>query len=254
MSAGPIVAIGGGSMAEGVTLAIDRHIVGLAGGRGPRALVIPTASYDAPDRRAVFHRVYGRRLGCRTDELLLLGRAPSARRMARAIGRADLVYVLGGNTLKMMRRWRRLGVDRLLRRAHRDGTVLSGLSAGMLCWFEWGHSDSIFYYHPECWDYIRVRGLGLISATGCPHYDGERRDRSFRAMIRRRGGVGLALDDGAALEVRDGRARVIASKPGAAGYRVTRGGGGKVVTERIGPDAPPASVRALFPCGQIGVQ
>jgi peptidase E len=234
---GPIVAIGGGSMAAGRTLPIDRRIVALAGGRRPRALVIPTASYDMADRRAVFHRVYGRRLGCRTDELLLLGRAPSPAAIARAIGRADLVYVLGGNTLKMMRRWRRLGVDRLLRRAHRDGTVLSGLSAGCLCWFAWGHSDSMFYYHPQKWDYVRVRGLGLIGATGCPHYDGEHRDRSFRAMIAKVGGLGIALDDGAALEILDGRTRILTSIRGARGYRVRRVRG-KVMQEPIDSGNP----------------
>lgn len=228
---GPIVAIGGGSMGMGQTLPIDRRIVELAGGR--RALFLPTASSDDPAYIDGFRHTYGKRLGCAVDVLCLIRERPDARRIARAIGRADLVYVGGGNTLKMMRRWRHLGVDRLLVAAHRRGSVLSGLSAGCLCWFEGGHSDSMFYYHPKKWDYIRVRGLGLIGGTGCPHYDTEKRDRSFIAMIRRIGGVGLALDNGAALEVADGRRRVLTSLKGAGVYRLTRLAG--TVTSEVLP-------------------
>lgn len=230
---GPIVAIGGGRMGLGETIAIDRRIVGLAGGR--RALFLPTASSDDPTYAAGFRRIYGKRLGCALDVLCLIRERPDPRRIARAIGRADLVYVGGGNTLKMMRRWRHLGVDRLLVAAHRRGSVLSGLSAGCLCWFEGGHSDSMVYYHPKKWDYLRVRGLGLIEGTGCPHYDGEKRDTSFIAMIRRIGGVGLAMDNGAALEVADGRWRVVTSLKGAGAYRLTRRFG-TVTTEALPRD------------------
>jgi dipeptidase E len=55
----------------------------------------------------------------------------------------------GGNTLKMMRRWRKLGVDQFLERAYHKGAVLSGISAGAICWFVYGHSDSQQFYHPD---------------------------------------------------------------------------------------------------------
>jgi len=164
--------------------------------------------------------------------LFLLGERPARKEIAGKIRAARLIYVGGGNTLKMMRRWRYLGVDRLLRQAHRRGTVLAGLSAGCICWFAYGHSDSMAFYHPEDWDYVRVRGMGLIRALGCPHYHGEQRDKSFAAMVKKRGDPGIALDNCCALEIVDGRYRVIASAPTAGAYRVYRLQG-QVLTEEI---------------------
>ena len=151
-------------MAERETLAIDREIVSLTGKDRPNALFIPTASRDSPEYWQSFQEVYGQELGCETDVLHLLGVSPTKKELEQRILSADLVYVGGGNTLKMMRRWRKLGVDKLLREAYRIGVVLSGVSAGCICWFSWGHSDSMAFYHPGCWRYIRVRGIGLIDA------------------------------------------------------------------------------------------
>ncbi len=216
-----VVAIGGGELGEGETLPIDRRIVELTGISKPNALFIPTASSDSVDYAATFARIYGDRLGCRTGALSLLSDPPPFDRIAEIIANADLIYVGGGNTLKMMRRWRRLGVDRLLIEAAGRGTVLCGLSAGALCWFQYGHSDSMSFYHPDDWDYIRVRCLGLLPFTGCPHYNGERRDKHFQAMIARNGGIGIALDDCTALEIIDDRFRIITTRAGGA-YRVER--------------------------------
>ena len=92
-------------------------------------------------------------------ELELERREP---RVARRIRQADLIYVGGGNTLKMMRRWRHLGVDRLLQQARKQGTVLSGVSAGANCWFQYGSSDSMKFYRPRDWKFIRVREGDLV--------------------------------------------------------------------------------------------
>lgn len=219
---GKIVAIGGGDMRELATLPIDREVVRLTGKKRPQALFIPTASSDSREYWEAFRRVYGEELDCRTEVLYLLGERPSQKDVTRKIRQAQLIYVGGGNTLKMMRRWRYLGVDRLLRQAYRRETVLSGLSAGCICWFSWGHSDSMAFYHPDNWDYIRVRGMGLIDALGCPHYDGEKRDQNFEAMVKRHGDLGIALDNHCALEVVDGRYRIITSSPGAGAHRVSR--------------------------------
>ena len=108
---GTIVAIGGGAIRTLATEPLDREIVRLTGKSRPHALLIPTASSDAPDYAPVFDRVYRKRLGCTTDVLYLLGSTPDPRLVAEKIDRADIVYVGGGNTLMMMRRWRHLGVD-----------------------------------------------------------------------------------------------------------------------------------------------
>ena len=134
---GKIVAIGGGSMQERETLAIDREVVRLAGKRRPRALFIPITSYDNPERYEIFQEVYGGDLGCVTDVLNLLGVSPSRKELEEKILSSDLIYVSGGNTLKLMRRWRRLGVDKILELAHDMGIVLAGLSAGAICWFKY---------------------------------------------------------------------------------------------------------------------
>lgn len=217
-----IVAIGGGELGESETLTIDQRIVELTGVAKPSALFIPTASNDSVEYAATFAHIYGETLGCETNTLFLLGEPPTTTQIVAAIRKADLIYVGGGNTLKMMKCWRKLGVDKLLIEAAKTNTVLCGLSAGALCWFEYGHSDSMSFYHPDDWNYIRVKCLGLLPFTGCPHYDGEDRDKNFQAMIAREGGIGIALDDCAAFEIIDDRYRIIISREDAGAYRVER--------------------------------
>lgn len=228
---GRIVAIGGGDLGKGHTRPIDRHIVALTGRRRPNALFIPTASGDNVQYWGKFRRVYGRRLGCRCDVLYAMAERPSMRTIRRKVDGADLIYVGGGNTLKMMRRWHFLGIDRALRRAYRRGAVLCGASAGAICWFEHGHSDSLRGYGHQDWEYIRVSGLGLLRGTLCPHFHQEDREADFLDMIRRRGGLGVALDDGCALEVVEGQYRVLAAVRSAKAYTVRRRRGHVIVRE-----------------------
>jgi dipeptidase E len=166
-----IVAIGGGEIRTGGTTRIDREIIRLAKKKNPRLLFIPTASSDSDRywRRVQTH--FGKFLKCKTDVLFLLKEQPSKEETRRKIRSADIVYVGGGNTLLMMRIWRRLGADKLLRRAYERGTVLSGISAGAICWSDSGHSDSMSFYSPRKWKYINVKGLGLIKGILCPHYN-----------------------------------------------------------------------------------
>jgi len=227
-----IVAVGGGDLGRYGTLPIDRRIVGLTGKKRPRALFLPTANSDDEYDWRAFDKVYGKRLRCRTDVLRLVTRRPPQREIARLIRAADMIYVGGGYTLRMLRLWRRLGVDELLVRAWKKGTVLSGISAGAVCWFNYGHSDSMSLYGQDDWSYIRVRGLGLIDAVACPHFDGPKRDERFREMIRKRGGLGIALDNNCAIEVVDDKYRVLAAKRKAQAYRVFKQEG-EVITEQI---------------------
>ena len=233
---GKLVAIGGGEMAERETLAIDKEIVSRTGKDRPSALFIPTASGDSPEYWQSFQYVYGQELGCETDVLYLLGVSPTKGELEKKILAVDLVYVGGGNTLRMMRRWRKLGVDRALKEAYMRGVVLSGLSAGFICWFSWGHSDSMAFYRPDSWRYIRVRGMGLINALACPHFNGEslgvKRKEAFEKNLLKHSGVGIAIDDNCAIEVVDGMYRVITSRMGAGAYKLLSRGG-ELTTERI---------------------
>jgi len=229
-----VVAIGGGRG----TKAIDREIIRLARTNRPKVLLIPTASSDDEGYCEHFHEYFGRQLRCKTDVLLLIREKPTRTAIRKKILSADIVYVSGGNTLKMMRLWRRFGVDRALQNAYKRGIVLCGMSAGSICWFNSGHSDSMSFHNPNGWKYINVRGLGLIKGVHCPHYNGATagvpRRRDFQEMIARIGGFGIAIEDHCAIEFLDGKHyRVIASNPRAGAYRVYRKNG-EIVSERIG--------------------
>jgi dipeptidase E len=245
-----VVAIGGGEIRRNGAADIDREIIRLSNRNHPTVLFIPTASSDSEsyDRHFVEH--FGKFLGCKTDVLRLVNRPPSTQQIEKKIFSADIIYVGGGNTLYMMRVWRRLGVDKLLRAAYKKGIVLSGISAGAICWFDSGRSDSMSFYNPRDWKYINVRGLGLITGVHCPHYNGMTRGvprrRDFQDMIRRVGGFGLALENNCAIEFIDGRSyRVLISKPRARGFRV-RKSGGKVVAEQIRREDGLAPIERLY--------
>jgi len=232
-----VVAIGGGEIRTKGTASIDREIIRLSGKKHPKLLFIPTASSDSQRYWQRVQNYFGKFLKCKTDVLFLIEEELSKEVIAAKIRWADIIYVGGGNTLLMMRVWRRLGVDKLLKSAYENGTVLSGISAGSICWFDSGHSDSMSFYHPRKWKYINVRGLGLINGIHCPHYNsmtrGIPRRKHFRGMIRRTGGTGIAIENNCAIVFRDGRIyKVIRSKSYARAYRVYKRGG-EVIAEQI---------------------
>ena len=244
-----IVAIGGGDIRTRGTAAIDREIVRLSKKKHPKLLFIPTASSDSEEYWKHVQEYFGKFLKCKTDVLFLIREHPSKEQIRRKILGADIIYVGGGNTLMMMRLWRRLGVARLLISAYENGTVLTGISAGSICWFDSGHSDSMSFYNPRKWKYINVKGLGLIRGTHCPHYNsmtlGIPRRKHFRDMIRKTGGIGIAIENNSAIEFIDGRFhKVIRSKNYSRAYRVYKSGG-EVVAEQIRQRKKLAPVESL---------
>ena|ERR1017187_2618985 len=244
-----IVAIGGGEIRTRGTAPIDREIIRLSQKKHPRLLFIPTASSDSERYWEHVQKYFGGFLQCKTDVLFLIKEQLSKERIRRKILSADIVYVGGGNTLQMMHIWRRLGVDKLLASAYENGTVLSGISAGAICWFDSGHSDSMSFYNPRKWQYINVRGLGLVRGIHCPHYNsmtrGIPRRRHFRGMIQKIGGMGIAIENNCAIEFIDGRFyKVVSSKPHSRAYRVYKSGG-KVVVEQIRQEKQLAPIESL---------
>ena len=234
---GKIVAIGGGDFALGETLPIDQDVVRLTGKWRPSVLFVPTASNDSEAYFETFREIYGGTLGCRISVLRVLGRKPPIRELEASVLSQDVVYVGGGNTLKMMRRWRYIGLDSVLRRAYDRGIVLAGISAGAICWFDYGHSDSYRFYHPEDWQFIRVRGLGLVKGTMCPHYDeaidgAVTREELFQEMMERYGSVGIGVENNCAVRIVDGKWDVLRSKACAKAYRVYRVEG-RIVSEEV---------------------
>jgi dipeptidase E len=222
---GKIIAIGGGEIGRPgykmETVAIDKEIIRLTGKTSPRLLFLPTASGDAQSYIDCVNGYFGDKLGCRVEALTLTRIKYSQRELADKILKTDIVYVGGGNTLKMMKLWRKLGVDELLRQAHAKGVVMAGVSAGSICWFKYGNSDSARFGKNKEASMMRVRGLGLIPALHCPHYDVEvGREESLKTMMKRTPGVAIALDNCAALVAIDGEYRIMRSKPTAQAYKV----------------------------------
>jgi dipeptidase E len=235
-----VVAIGGGEIRTRGTAPIDREIIPLTNKRHPKLLFIPTASSDSETYWEHVQEYFGGFLKYKTDVLLLIEERPSKEEIRNKILSADIVYVGGGNTLLMMRLWRRLGVDKILKSAYNKGTVLCGISAGAICWFDSGHSDSMSFYNPQQWEYVNVRGLGLIKGLACPHYNsrtrGIPRGRHFREMVRKTGAFGIAIENNCAIEFIDGKLyKVLTSKSYAGAYRVYRKGC-QVVSKKI-PEA-----------------
>lgn len=221
---GKIVAIGGGEISKpdstAETTEIDKEIIKLTGKKSPRLLFIPTASSDSKEYYEAVNKHFGGSLGCQTDCLYLLKESPNVIEIKKKILGSDIIYVGGGNTAKMMRAWRKYGVDEALREAYQKGIVLSGLSAGSICWFKWGNSDSRRFKKPSA-ELVRVSGLGLINATHCPHYlhENDRRN-TLKEMMKRTPGAAIALDDCCALEIIDETYRIIPSGKTMHAYKV----------------------------------
>lgn len=234
-----IIAIGGGHVRvpcqPATTLAIDEEAVRLAASELPvgrdtvNLLFVPTASRDSVDNCHNIYTHFHLRLGCNYDHLLLLDDYRDRIWPEKKISWADIIYVGGGNTRDMMKEWQKTGVFNLLRQAYHEGKVLMGLSAGSICWFEAGLSDSNKFdvEEGECWRPMWVSGLGLIPILHSPHLDSERWRRTELARCSRNGKLAkpvLALEDDCALEVVGDKYRIINSQPGQSAYYYRDGG------------------------------
>jgi dipeptidase E len=220
---GPIVAAGGAALTEG---ALGRFLVELTGKTLPRACYIGTANGDAEAGLLLWYRSMAGI--ARPTDLPLFTRPDH---IDQIVEEADIVFVAGGNTVNLLAIWRIHGVDRLVREAHRRGAVLAGSSAGSLCWFESGVTDS---FGPSLGPF--EGGLGLVPGSNCPHYDAEPRRRPVYQQLVMSGTLpnGYAADDGAAL-VFDGPdlREVVCWRPGATAYRVERTSSGAVIEEAL---------------------
>jgi peptidase E len=207
---------GGGFSMEPGNLRLDRYVLNLTGKPRPRVAFLPTASGDALAYVRRFHRAM-ETLPCEPVDIPLFRIDASNGPAAERILAQDVIYVGGGNTANLLAIWRLHGVDRALREAWRRGTILCGVSAGMICWFEGSVTDS-FGPLREIND-----GLGLLPGSACPHFDGEANRRpTYHRLIRERIlPAGLAADDGAAVHfVGRKLRRCVSSRPQARVYRV----------------------------------
>ena len=214
-----IVAIGGGEIRDKDTLSIDQEILSFSGKKHPKLLFLPTASADSEGYFCGIKN-YFEGLGCTVDVLYLIKNPPSKKDIEIKILSADIIYVGGGNTLNMMTIWRRLWVDIILQRALKKDIVLCGLSAGSICWFTCGNSDSRKFTSNSS-QLIKVTGLDFVHALHCPHYDVEAfRQEDLKRMMRKSPLVAIALENCCAIEIQDATFRIISSKKWAKAYKI----------------------------------
>ncbi len=240
-----IVAIGGGSFRTDPGNALDDFLIGLTGRAHPRVCYLPTAGGDAEPACDAFVRSFLERR-CHPTVLRLFQR--TIEDLESALLDQDLIFVGGGNTANMLAIWRVHGVDQILRQASQRGVVLAGVSAGGLCWFDEGLTDSFHVTNLKPLSGL----LGFVPGSFCPHYDSEENRRPIYRSLVADGtlGPGLAADDGVGLHFVDGAfVEAVSFKPGARAYRVERAGPPGSTAAAAAPAAieTPLATRLLQP-------
>ncbi len=216
-----IIAIGGGEVSQNQTYDIDKFIVESSKKEKPNFLFIPTASKDAEPYIETINHLY-KNLGCKTDTLYLSNVEVNRGEINQKIESADIIYVGGGNTAYMMEVWEQHAVDKALTRAYKSGKVLSGLSAGSICWFIAGYSDSEFIEGIENPKHKWVKGLGIIPYLHCPHYDEPERtdfDEFYSGQV----ADAIAIENQVAIVWNDYEINAIKSNPLKNAYRLSWG-------------------------------
>ena len=214
-----ILAIGGMALPPELdNLRLVKYFLEQTKRRRPKVLYVGTATGDAEMGRLRFYAGFSQ-FDCRPAHLTFFARTP--RDLESLVLEQDAIFVGGGNTRSMLAVWRDWGLDLHLRKAWENGVVLGGGSAGSICWFEQGVTDSI------AGPLTVLPCLGFLSGSNCPHYDSEPARRPTYRKLVADGKImdGVAADDGVALHFIDDRlAHAVSSRPRARGYRVTRSG------------------------------
>jgi dipeptidase E len=217
-----ILAIGGGGfLMEDAPSPVDRFIAQLTGREKPKVCFIATPSGDSVETIEKFYATY-EALGCAPAHLAFFRKpfraALPLSDFAGPLLDQDAIFVGGGNTKSALAVWREWGLDRVLADAWRCGVLLSGMSAGALCWFDEGLTDSYWGAGLK-----PLQCLGLLPGGCCVHYNGEpaRRVRLHEEVTRGVSGPRVAIDDGAAVLYSDREIHEVVSwRPGTTAYQV----------------------------------
>ena len=159
-----IVAIGGGGFGRSIgDLKIERYIKKISSKENPQICFIPTATGDDSNYIDKFYDAFNF-LDCKTSHIDFFKRTID---LEKHVMNQDIIFVGGGNTKSMLAVWREWGLDKILLKAYKQGVIMSGVSAGAICWFEKGITDS--------WkDHQAILPcLGFVNGVCCPHYDEE---------------------------------------------------------------------------------
>jgi peptidase E len=220
-----IVGLGGGGDTPEQNQRLHDYVLGVTGKERPRLLWVPTAAADSDEYTVWFYETFNGR----ADVTVLKTFPWPPDDLRELVLGQDAICVSGGNTANMLAIWGVHGIDTLMREAWENGVLLWGASAGMICWFEAGVTDS---FGPQL---EGMECLGFLEGSACPHYDGEERRRPrYNELIAGGLPAGIAADDGVALHYVGTELReVVTCRPGAAAYRVTRDGEERLDTREL---------------------
>ena len=189
---GKIIAIGGGRYSDGEIKNILEYIASCANKENPSVLFLPTAGFDDiegdEDIRDIFLGC-----GCSFDYLFLTDKSLTKEDIREKILNSDVIYVGGGNVEFMMNTWDETGASDILREAYEKGIIMSGYSAGAVCWFAEGYDDC----GPDR-SFIFCDCLGILPYSACPHFEGNGW-YNFKDEIKNRPHSGVGIENGAAL-------------------------------------------------------
>ncbi len=217
-----IIPIGGGGFSRtGEIGPLERYVLGVCGKAKPRICYVPTASHDPAHGIRRFRRAFAA-VPCTASVLDLFDPTRDPDVDAFFAGQ-DIIWVGGGNTRNLLILWRAWKIDRAIRAAYDGGTILAGVSAGALCWFEGGITDS----YPR--RLARLRPLGWLPGSFTPHYDSEPGRRPLFQSLVQSGKLpgGYAVDDFVALHFRGTQLyEAVKARDGSSAYRVRAGARG----------------------------
>ena len=202
-----IIAIGGGEIKSKETLEIDRYIASLArehaGENRPYGLFIGTASHDSMPYFNSFRKTYTSVFDIKADVALTVYGEMNLEKIKGKFEKADFLYIGGGDTLYMLKRWQEFGLLDLIRDAYERGVIVCGLSAGAICWFEDIYTDSALVENREGL-YSMQKGLGWIKGTVSPHYTERASDFDEIMLARGKGATAYGIENLSALEFING--------------------------------------------------
>jgi|TARA_B110000503_G_scaffold124463_1_gene191038 dipeptidase E len=191
-----VIAIGGGGFGRSIgDLLIEKYIIKQCPQLNPKICFIPTATGDDQGYIDNFYKAFDS-LGCNTSHINLFKRTFDLRSF---ILDQDIIYVGGGNTKSMLAVWRDWGLDLILKEAYDKGIIMSGVSAGAICWFDKGITDSWAEHQGT------IKCMGFVNGTCCPHYDEEPERIPYVEKILKDGDLNscLAIEGYAALHLVD---------------------------------------------------
>lgn len=202
-----IIAIGGGEIKSKETLEIDRYIAALAreraGENRPYGLFIGTASHDSMPYFNSFRKTYTSVFDIKADVALTVYGEMDLEKIKGKFEKADFIYVGGGDTLYMLKRWQEFGLLDLIRDAYERGVIICGLSAGAICWFEDIYTDSSLVNEREGL-YSMQKGLGWLKGTISPHYNERKEDFDKIMLSLPKGSKAYGIENLAAIEFVNG--------------------------------------------------